>query len=171
MVAPNAPAERFARWHASHGGALLRAVRARCAALRADAVQAAWLCALVAPPPDDVVNDDARLRAWLARIVRRRAIDLKRRQRSHAPLSGTEVARDSAERDERAHLVRAALQRLAFVSAASARLLERHYFDEAPVRELAKELGLTSRVVSARLSRAKKKLRAILEEMGGGSDF
>jgi DNA-directed RNA polymerase specialized sigma24 family protein len=49
-----------------------------------------------------------------------------------------------------------------------AHLLERHHLDGLPVRDLADELGLTASVVSARLSRARKKLRAILEEMGGG---
>jgi DNA-directed RNA polymerase specialized sigma24 family protein len=81
------------------------------------------------------------------------------------------VARDSAARDELANLVRPALQRLAVTHFASARLLERHYFDGLPVCELATELGVTSRVVSARLARAKKKLRAILEEMGWGGRF
>jgi RNA polymerase sigma factor (sigma-70 family) len=115
-----------------------------------------------------VANDDARLCGWLVCIARCRETDLKRKQRSHAPLSGTEPARDLRERDERALLVRAAIDRLATTSAATAQLLERHFLDEVPVRELAKELGVTSGVVSARLSRAKKKLRAILEEMGGG---
>jgi DNA-directed RNA polymerase specialized sigma24 family protein len=61
-----------------------------------------------------------------------------------------------------------AVQRLALAHAPMAHLLERHHLDGLPVRDLADELGLTASVVSARLSRARKKLRAILEEMGGG---
>ena len=133
-------------------------------------MQEAWLHAWLKPPPTEVANDQ-RLRAWLAQIVHRCAIDLTRRQRPHAPLTGNEVARDSAARDELANLVRPALKRLAVTHFASARLLERHYFDGLPVCELATELGVTSRVVSARLARAKKKLRAILEEMGWGGRF
>lgn len=168
MVAPNSPANRFARWHGAHDTALLQSLRSRCADRRADAVQEAWLRVLKSPPPDEVANADARLRGWLVSIAKCRETDLKRRDRSHAPLSGTETARDSSERDERARLVRAAIDRLVTTSAADAQLLERHFLDGVPVRELAKELGVTSRVVRARLSRAKKKLRAILEEMGGG---
>jgi hypothetical protein len=123
---------------------------------------------LKAPPPDDVANDDTRLRAWLVCVARRCEVKQTRADRSPAPLSGTEVARDSAERDERTNLLSAALDVLAGKSAAAAHLLERHYLDELPVGELAKEMNLAPRVVSMRLSRAKKKLRAILEEMGGG---
>jgi RNA polymerase sigma factor (sigma-70 family) len=169
MVAPNARSERFARWHATHSRALLCAARASCAALRADAVQGAWLRAMKAPPPEGVANDPDQLRAWLLCLVRRCSIDLARKERAHAALGGNEVARDSREREERALLVRTALKRLALAHAPMAHLLERHHLDGLPVRDLADELGLTASVVSARLSRARKKLRAILEEMGGGA--
>ena len=173
------PLETVERWCAAHGGRLaqIASEQTRNGELVRDALQEVWLGLLRCRPPDAVAADPQRLFAWLLVAVRRRAVDLLRRERlrSHRSLDeAADLAPDTpteAARREEGERVRSVMDSLAANCKGDARLLELRYFDERSVAEIAELLGLTPRAVSARLQRAKRKFRdAWLAGGGGNSD-
>lgn len=172
------PLETVERWCAAHGGRLaqIASEQTRNGELVRDALQEVWLGLLYTRPPDAVAADPQRLFAWLLVAVRRRVVDLLRREHlSHGPLDeAADFARDTpteTARREEGERVRSVMASLAANCEGDARLLELLYFDDHSVAQVAELLGLTPRAVSARLQRAKRKFRdAWLAGGGGNSD-
>lgn len=161
------PLETVERWCGAHGGRLaqIASEQTRNGELVRDALQEVWLGLCTLGPPDEVAADPQRLFAWLLIAVRRRVVDLLRRERlrSHRSLDeAADFAKDTpteAARRESGERVRSVMDSLAANCEGDARLLELLYFDDRSVAQIAELLGLTPRAVSARLQRAKRKFR------------
>ena len=146
----------------------------RNAELLREALQEMWLGLLHTQPPNEVAADLQRLFAWLLVAVRRRMVDMLRRERlrKHYALEDTRTISDdtSAEtvQHESLERVRSVLDALASNAESDARLLKMRYYENRSVAQIAEALGVTARVVSARLQRAKRKFRERWLRAGGG---
>lgn len=111
---------------------------------------------------------DSRLRPWLLTI----AMNLVRehwrvqRRRKHVDIDIDGRAAPTPERtrmelDERAELVQQALKKL---PASQREVIELHWFQERPYREIADILGTSEGAVRVRAHRAYNTLKALLEE-------
>lgn len=100
-----------------------------------------------------------RFAGWLSQICRRLAIDSTRRRKiKTVTLLETEVPSDSAERsdNEAVHQAIAGLPRM------YREIVVLHYFRGLSYDGLSHSLGISMDAVKGRLSRARRKLRAIL---------
>ena len=130
---------------------------ARDASSADDLAQDTWLVALERPP-----QDQRRLRAWFARVVRNLAIDRAREE--HRRRRREELAfrlRDGPERDAASKLDP---DRIASVLARLDQpyrvVIELHYLQQRTVPSIARELGLPAETVRTRLRRGLLRLRA-----------
>ena len=130
-----------------------------------DVLQEAYLKAFRALPR---LKGDARaLRSWLMRIVYNAGIDELRRARRRPSVSldetrhdhTVEVADDAGDRE-----LEAALEALPAEGRAVVLLVDVYGFD---YRETARVLGIREGTVGSRLHRARRELRAAIEEEGG----
>ncbi len=129
--------------------------------------------ALAAVAQRSPLRDRAKLGAWLHRLAVRQSLLFRRRRgRRHRLLlrhadrnvarSGTSAESDPLDwlvRDERAALVRTALDRL---PRRDTEILLLKYLENWSYREMADHLGLTPSAIEARLHRARARLRAEL---------
>ena len=113
---------------------------------------------------------DAKLRPWLLTIAMNLVREHWRRgkRRQHVELDESrEVApapeRSAMELEQRAELLHAALDQL---PSTQREVVELHYFQERPYREVAKIVGSTEGAVRVRAHRAYRKLQSILEGSG-----
>jgi RNA polymerase sigma factor (sigma-70 family) len=165
--------ESWARHYAGTLTILLHR-RRHARGLSEDVLQDLWLSLLRAPPPEAVATDPHRLSAWLVGAARRRLSDYARKEarRREVPLAdhpsvvvGDEVESDCQELAERVQTVLANLA--ASGSAESARLLRLRFIEGRSTAEIGEVLGVSPRVVSTRLQRAKRRFRREWRSGGG----
>jgi RNA polymerase sigma-70 factor (ECF subfamily) len=111
----------------------------------------------------DQLRDGERFGSWLCKITRNLCIDLvrKRRRSSEMPLRRAPTEKGRADGLAELKTALAKLpeeQRLALVL---------YYFDGRTAGNIAETLDISEMAVHTRLSRARKKLRALLEAEGG----
>lgn len=131
-----------------------------------DVVQQTWLRALAQPQPL------ARPRAWLARLVRSIASDLRRRRSRRAAREQVAAAPERVpsshellELEERRRQLVAAVDALPKDQRAVVLL---RYYEGLPPRRIAVQLGLPVATVWSRLHEALRSLRARLDREHGG---
>src|SRR6266545_577830 len=141
-----------------------------------DVEQEVWLALVQRPPASAGTNQPLALRAWLARVVKRKAVDAYRRATRNRPddlslvvAAGREPAVPqpgpalALEQQEQWHLLNAALDeiRLRFGDVNS-RILELRFWEEQSVAQVAATLGLSEEAVRVRQHRMICKLRLFL---------
>jgi len=150
--------EQLVRRHAAMAiGAAARITRD--ASLAEDAAQEAFWKAYRALPG---YREEQNFGGWLRRIAVRCALDLIRRRRPEDPLSGFEPSRERLEAriESKSRLLHA----LARISPSDREILMSVKADGRPVREVARNLGITAVSARVRLHRARMKLKKILLE-------
>jgi RNA polymerase sigma-70 factor (ECF subfamily) len=104
--------------------------------------------------------------SWLTRVARSAHCDATRKRGRYFAFLGrfrSEPREETQRVDPLPMLLERELKRL---PAEDRELLERKYFEERPVREIAKESGVTEKAIESRLSRLRAKLRmCLLEEL------
>lgn len=124
-----------------------------------DVMQDVFLRLLTKAP---VFRDDDHAKAWLLRVAVNRARDLLRAaRRQNVPLEMAEnVSAPEQPAGETLQAVLALPPKLRLV-------VHLFYYEELSVKEIAAAVGISQGAVKARLSRARKQLRASLTEGGG----
>lgn len=124
-----------------------------------DVMQDVFLRLLTKAP---VFRDDDHAKAWLLRVAVNRARDLLRAAgRQNVPLEMAEnVSAPEQPAGETLQAVLALPPKLRLV-------VHLFYYEELSVKEIAAAVGISQGAVKARLSRARKQLRASLTEGGG----
>lgn len=139
------------------------------AALAEDAAQEAFLAAWRGLPR---FRGDSRFSTWLYRLTTNAAIDWLRREKRHRGMDDvTELElpddgpgpQDQAEQAEAQQAVRRALSRL---SEEHRQVLLLRYMQELDYAEIAAALEISEGTVKSRISRAKMRLRELLDGSG-----
>mgnify|MGYP000300689550 CR=1 FL=1 len=110
-----------------------------------------------------------KVKSWLARVARNRALNRLRDRRELLPLEEDVLvlAQDSPQRElenrEAAQLVRAALETL---EPSDRELFVRHYYYGQTVEKAAEEMGMNRSTAKTRLRRGREKLKRQLEREG-----
>ena len=139
------------------------------AALAEDAAQEAFLAAWRGLPR---FRGDSRFSTWLYRLTTNAAIDWRRREKRHRGMDDvTELElpddgpgpQDQAEQAEAQQAVRRALSRL---SEEHRQVLLLRYMQELDYAEIAAALEISEGTVKSRISRAKMRLRELLDGSG-----
>ncbi len=148
-----------------HRDALLRTccVVLKDYALAEDAVQDTFLKAYLA---SDAFREECSEKTWLMRIAMNTCRDIKRRAwvrylHGHAMPVGVQDAAFETEDD-------GMMQSILCLPYKEREVLLLYFYQDMTLREIGQSLGLSTSAVFARLSQAKKKLRAVLE--GGNED-
>lgn len=151
--------QRFAALIREHSHSMFRAARAilDCDADAEDAVGEAVLLAWQALPK---LKNQAAARRWLLKITVNCAYGQRRSQQRVVYMDDLSQAAGSAPLPEPSGLWDAVLrlpedQRLAVMF---------YYYEDMPVAEIAKTLGVAQGTVKSRLSRGRERLRALLRE-------
>ena len=151
--------QRFAALIREHSHSMFRAARAilDCDADVEDAVGEAVLLAWQALPK---LKNQAAARRWLLKITVNCAYGQRRSQQRVVYMDDLSHAAGSAPLPEPSGLWDAVLrlpedQRLAVMF---------YYYEDMPVAEIAKTLGVAQGTVKSRLSRGRERLRALLRE-------
>lgn len=149
--------QRFAALIREHSHSMFRAARAilDCDADAEDAVGEAVLLAWQALPK---LKNQAAARRWLLKITVNCAYGQRRSQQRVVYMDDLSQAAGSAPLPEPSGLWDAVLrlpedQRLAVMF---------YYYEDMPVAEIAKTLGVAQGTVKSRLSRGRERLRALL---------
>ncbi len=122
-----------------------------------DAEDACQEALLEAAREVDTLRDEAKLEAWARRVATTTALDFRRRlecRRAHEARALPSEPAGSGELD-----LQSALQAL---DEPERRAVAAHYLDGRPLRELAREEGVSEVAVWKRLGKAKSKLRRLL---------
>ncbi|MGN0774254.1 MAG: RNA polymerase sigma factor [Candidatus Ventricola sp.] len=106
------------------------------------------------------LRDESLFRTWITRILIRECINIQRRQKRSVPVDTMPEA-ESEPGDERIAALREALAQLPQRQRTMTVL---HYMEGYDVREAARIMGTTRSAVCAGLSRARAKLRVLMEE-------
>lgn len=106
------------------------------------------------------LRDEALFATWLTRILIRECVNIQRRQRRSVPVETVPDA-PCGEEDERIGALRSALARL---SQRQRTMVVLHYMEGYGVQEIARIMGTTKSAVCAGLSRARARLRTMMEE-------
>ena len=151
--------ERFATLIRQHGRSMFRAARAvlDCDADAEDAVGEAILLAWQSFP---TLKNQVAARCWLLKIAVHCAYGQRRKQRRVVYMDDLSQTAGSVSPPEPSGLWEAVLrlpedQRLAVML---------YYYEDLPVAEIAKTLGVPQGTVKSRLSRGRERLRALLHE-------
>ena len=151
--------QRFATLIREHSHSMFRAARAilDCDADAEDAVGEAVLLAWQALPK---LKNQAAARRWLLKITVNCAYGQRRSQQRVVYMDDLSQAAGSVPLPEPSGLWDAVLrlpedQRLAVMF---------YYYEDMPVAEIAKTLGVAQGTVKSRLSRGRERLRALLRE-------
>jgi len=133
-----------------------------------DAVQEAWLAALVRRP-----DADRPLEPWLKRVVRNTVARFKRGRVRAAQrerlVARAERAPDVAVLAERGRLLRALLDEVLTLPEAEREAVLLRYYEGAPPRDIATRLGVPVEAVYRRLEHALERLRLRLDARHGGT--
>lgn len=109
----------------------------------------------------DTLRDERMFGTWITRILIRECVNIQRHQKRTVPVEAIPDGAAFAEEDGGAQALRAALDGLPQRLRTMAVL---HYMEGYDVREIARMMGTTKGAVCAGLSRAREKLRALIEE-------
>lgn len=106
------------------------------------------------------------VRAYLAAAARNRAVDLLRRRPQPLPLTadlpdGRPTPEEAAVRGAQAELLHRSIQRM---DEPDRTLFFRYYYEDEPLKDVARDLGLNLSTAKTRLARGRARLRQILEE-------
>lgn len=119
----------------------------------------------------DDLREPERFKTWLCGIVRNMAIDALRRRKPAEPLGPTNVAlaperwtANPMEEVDRRENARRVAEAIASLDEASRLVVTMRYYEDLSSKEIAEALGMTPAAVDMRLSRARKQLRALLED-------
>jgi RNA polymerase sigma-70 factor (ECF subfamily) len=120
----------------------------------------------------DKFRGESQARTWLTRIAINQCRSHQRRKQlglgllarlwSGVGSPAAPAANQRAEQSERATQVRSAVQRL---RPRDREIIVLHYLEELPVVEVAELLKVARGAVEVRLSRARKRLRSVMDEM------
>lgn len=139
---------------------------------RDDLVQDVWLAVTRKLPEFRWNANRGGLRAWFAKLVHDKTVDLIRRRQRRREATGADDLADAVpdggadpaaalERRWQEEVVHAALAELRpDVDETNYRILELHFWDGLSAAEMAPRVGLTAEQVSARQHRLLKKVRA-----------
>ncbi|MCP3914969.1 MAG: sigma-70 family RNA polymerase sigma factor [bacterium] len=135
-----------------------------------DLVQEAWARAWQEPPRSR--SDAQSLRAWLARVVRNRASNMRReharrRMRERLAARPEALPAEHGIDDELALHGRVAAA-VAALGEPYKRVVFEHYFRGRSRRDVAEELGVALKTVESRLARGRAQLQAALDADFGG---
>ncbi len=133
-----------------------------------DVEQETWMTAMRSRPAQG-----PRIRGWLRRVVRSRAIDLRRaqarRELREEAVAAQRPAAAAAHLVDQADMQRAVAQSVGDLSEPYRSTVLLRYFEELSPREIADRLDVPQATVRTRLHRAHEMLRVRLEsEFGGG---
>jgi RNA polymerase sigma-70 factor (ECF subfamily) len=139
------------------------------AASAEDAVQNAWVAALLHPP-----RHARNLRSWLAFLVRN-AVRQEARGESRRRQREREVARPerlpaAGDAIERAELHRRLVEAVLALPESCRSVVVLAYFDDLAPREIARRLGMPSSTVRSHIRRGLQRLREDLEGQSAGDD-
>lgn len=115
------------------------------------------------------LDPEKSLRSYLASIARNKATDRLRRARpAPVPLSELDESPSPSPEEEleRCAFTQALWDAVASLPEVDRALVEGYYFEDVPLGELARSLGLTPGGARTRLCRARKKLKTTLEKEG-----
>lgn len=109
-----------------------------------------------------------KLKSWLGAVARNKARSACRKRRTLVPLDSVEVAVDNPlwetlAEAERREAVRRTVNAL---PQEDKKLITGYYYYEKPIKELARELGISSSAAKVRLYRLRNKLKGLFEERG-----
>lgn len=109
------------------------------------------------------LRDERLFRTWITRILIRECVNIQRKQRRAVPVETLPEQAEAAmpEQEERLIKLRQALERL---PQRARTMVVLHYMEGYDVRQVAAIMGTTKGAVCAGLSRARERLRALIEE-------
>jgi len=116
-------------------------------------------------------NSETALWSWLTVLARSSIVDEARKRNRYLALldrffHSESVATSAHESEADARLLRVLEQRVANLPPEERDLIERKYFDEGSVREIADELETSEKAIESRLVRIRRKLKdAILTQL------
>jgi len=133
----------------------------------ADAEDAAQQVFLKGLADIDKLENEERFGVWIGRIARNYCIDVLRRQKRQRRVLAEQAAGQGDMEQER-------IREYPELEAALSRLPEEYrlclmlyYFDGRSVKSVAETLRISESAVHARMSRARRKLRELLGQIGG----
>ena len=125
-----------------------------------DILQDVFMSLLTAPP----VEDEERLKAWLIRVTINKAKDLLKSARKKRTVPLDEVKNYFSEKTE------GVLEKLDNLSTKYRIVVYLFYWEGYTAKEIAQMLNLKERAVLMRLSRARAKLKSLLEPKNNGKN-
>ena len=112
-----------------------------------------------------VVESESHLWNWLARVARQQLAKSRRQSRHDSAVVGVADLPDCADARELDSVLEENLDAaLLEMEAEDRQLIEWFYFDGLSHKEIASQLGATSKAVSSRLERARARLRSVLKQ-------
>ncbi|AJT43211.1 RNA polymerase sigma factor [Psychromicrobium lacuslunae] len=147
---------------------LMRSYAGRLLSSHSEAEDVVQEALVVAWKTLDSLQEPAKVKSWLMRIVSRKSIDLLRKRKDSSGIDDLEIAAPAAERPERQAL---AASQLSALSAALSQLPETQRrcwtlreVGEHSYQEIADELGLSVSTVRGQLARARATLMKEMED-------
>ena len=116
-------------------------------------------------------DSETALWSWLTVLARSSVVDEARKRNRYLALlerflHADTIATSANESEADAHLLRVLEQRVTNLPQEERDLIERKYFDEGSVKEIADELETSEKAIESRLVRIRRKLRdAILTQL------
>lgn len=131
-----------------------------------DALQDTWVAALERPP-----GSGTPLGPWLARVLRNRVRKLRRAEvrRREREQRAARAPFEEQELVNRVEQQQALSRRVLALPEPHRSVLLLHYFEELPVRAIARRQGLPEPAVRQRLKRARERLREVLDRESDGN--
>lgn len=154
-----------------HAGWIQRLARALSTdeAAANDLVQDTWLRLLIRPP-----KTGGSLRGWLAKVVTNLARQRRRSEvvrRAARPTSDTPPAPSSADLLERAETHRILVEEVMRLHGPTRQAVLMRYFEDLPIRDIARIQGVAEGTVRSQLTRARAELRTrINRRFGPGAE-
>ena len=112
-------------------------------------------------------DSEAAFWSWLTVLARSAAVDEQRKRRRQTSLwdrfvRWQQVVNDSVDCEADAHLLALLEQSMSGLTTEERVLMERKYFEEESVRDIAASLNTTEKAVESRLVRARRRLKDLI---------